>query len=92
MRFHDERDKRLHSMRHSQIPAKPPGNQRFAVHRSGTLAQSPIKRSRRSEVPLQDDDDDSLMVTVCYEAHLSMQQMLAVFAEMRGDDAEGPAR
>lgn len=76
MRFHDERNKRL---------------QKFAIHRSGTLAQSPIKRSQRSEIPLQDDDDDSLMVTACYEAHLSMQQMLAVFAEMRGDDADGPA-
>jgi hypothetical protein len=31
--------------------------------------------------------DDSPMITMCYEAHLAMQKMLAVFAELRGDDA-----
>jgi hypothetical protein len=50
------------------------------------------KRVRRSEYLLQDEEiaDDSLVITVCYEAHLAMQKMLTVFAEMRGDDAEGP--
>ena len=33
--------------------------------------------------------DESLVVTLCYEAYLAMQQMLVVFADMRGDDAEG---
>jgi len=91
MRFHNERDKRLHPMRHSQKEAPPPGNQTFAIRRRGTLAQRPIKRSQRSEVLLQDSEiaDDSIMISVCYEAHISMQQMLAAFAEMRGDDAEG---
>jgi hypothetical protein len=92
MRFHNERDKRLHPMRHSQIEEPSPGNQKFAIRRRGTLAQRPIKTSRRSEVLLQDNEiaDDSIMITVCYEAHISMQQMVAAFAEMRGDDAEGP--
>jgi hypothetical protein len=92
MRFHNERDKRLHPMRHSQIEEPSPGNQKFAIRRRGTLAQRPIKTSQRSEVLLQDNEvaDDSIMITVCYEAHISMQQMLAAFAEMRGDDAEGP--
>ena len=50
------------------------------------------KRVRRPEYLLQDEEiaDDSLVITVCYEAHLAMQKMLTVFAEMRGDDAEGP--
>ena len=67
MRFHDERDKRLHPMRHP-------------------------KRVQRSEYLLQDEEiaDDSLVITVCYEAHLAMQKMLTVFAEIRGDDVEGP--
>jgi hypothetical protein len=92
MRFHNERDKRLHPMRHSQIEEPSPGNQKFAIRRRATLAQRPIKTSQRSEVLLQDNEiaDDSIMITVCYEAHMSMQQMLAAFAEMRGDDAEGP--
>jgi hypothetical protein len=92
MRFHNERDKRLHSMRYSQIEAPPPGNEKFAIRRRGTRVPRPIKRSQRSEVQLQDHEiaDDSLMITACYEAHMSMQQMLAVLAEMRGDDAEGP--
>jgi hypothetical protein len=91
MRFHNERDKRLHPMRHSQIEALPPGNQKFAIRRRGTLAQRPFKRPERSEVLLQGNEiaDDSIMITVCYEAHLSMQQMLAALAEIRGDDAEG---
>lgn len=68
MRFHIERDKRLH----------PTGR-----------PQQPFKRSRPPAVPSRDEGtaDESLMITACYEAHLSMQQMLAVFAEMRGDDA-----
>jgi hypothetical protein len=28
------------------------------------------------------------MITLCYEAHLAMKQMLAALAELRGDDAE----
>ena len=28
------------------------------------------------------------MITAVYEAHLSMEKMLAILAELRGDDAE----
>jgi hypothetical protein len=92
MRFHNERDKRLHPTRHSQIEAPLSGNEKFAIRRPGALGQRPFKKTRCSAVPSQGDGtaDDSIMITVCYEAHLSMQQMLAAFAEMRGDDAESP--
>jgi hypothetical protein len=36
----------------------------------------------------------SLVITTCYESYLAMYEMLAVFAEQRGDDpkdALGPA-
>jgi hypothetical protein len=33
-------------------------------------------------------DDASPMVTACYEAHLDMRKMLAVLAELRGDDPQ----
>jgi len=41
-------------------------------------------------LPWREDDiaGDSPMITACYEAHLSMEKMLAAFAELRGDDAE----
>jgi hypothetical protein len=88
MRFHDERDRRLHPMRYSKIDEPTPGNDRFVVRRRGTSARVPLSRPSRPEFVSHDDGiaDESLMVTVCYEAHLSMQQMLEVFAEMRGDD------
>jgi hypothetical protein len=94
MRFHNERDKRLHPLRSSQILAPQPGNEKFVVRRRETLAQRPVKRFPPSKLLLTDDEivEDSLMFTVCYEAHKSMQQMLSVLAEMRGDDAEGPVR
>src|ERR1700676_5310411 len=94
MRFHNERSKRLHPMGQSQIDAPPPGNKKFVIHRRGILARRPIYRSQRPESLLHDEEiaDDSLMITLCYEAHLSMQQMLAVFAEIRGDDAGSPIR
>ncbi len=93
MRFHDERNKRLHPMRHSQIDAPPSGDEKFVIRRRAILARRPINRSQRSESLLHDEEiaDESLVITLCYEAHLAMQQMLAVFAEMRGDDAEGPS-
>jgi hypothetical protein len=87
MRFHNERNKRLHPMGDSQIDAPPSGNEKFAIRRRAILARRPIKRSQRLESLLHGEEiaDDSLMVTLCYDAHLAMQQMLAVFAEMRGD-------
>jgi len=91
MRFHNERDKRLHPMRHAQVEVPPPDYEKFVIRPRGTIARRLIKRSQRSEVLLQDDGiaDNSLVITLCYQAHLDMQQMLAAFAEMRGDDAEG---
>ncbi|MGO9995549.1 MAG: hypothetical protein ACLPTF_23975 [Steroidobacteraceae bacterium] len=35
------------------------------------------------------ESDDSPMITAVYEAHLSMEKMLAALAELRMDDAEG---
>jgi hypothetical protein len=92
MRFHDERNKRLHPMGHSQIDAPPSGNKKFVIRRRAILARHPIKSFRRSESPLHIEEiaDESLVITLRYEAYLAMQQMLAVFADMRGDHAEGP--
>jgi hypothetical protein len=93
MRFHDERNKRLHPMGHSQIDAPPSGNEKFAIRRHAILARRPIKSFRRSESlwHIEEIADESLVVTLCYEAHLAMQQMLAVFADMRRDDTESPS-
>ena len=91
MRFHDERNKRLHPMPHSPIDAPLSGNEKFVIHRRALLARRAINKSQRSEPRLRDEEiaDESPVVTLCYEAHLAMQQMLAVFADMRGDDAAG---
>jgi hypothetical protein len=93
MRFHDERNKRLYPMGHSQIDAPPSGNEKFAIRRRAILARRPIKSFRRSESlwHIEEIADESLVVTLCYEAHLAMQQMLAVFADMRRDDTESPS-
>jgi hypothetical protein len=93
MRFHNERNKRLHPMGRSQIDAPRSGNERFVIRRRVILALRPINKSQRSESLLRDEEiaDESLVITLCYEAHLAMHQMLAVFADMRGDDAEGPS-
>jgi hypothetical protein len=91
MRFHKDRDNRLHPMRPPQIDAPPPRNAKSVLRRPGTLAPRPIKRqSLHSELLAQEDGiaGDSPMIAACYEAHLSMEKMLAVFAELRGDDAE----
>jgi hypothetical protein len=91
MRFHKDRENRIYAMRPSQIDAPPPRNAKFVMRRPGTLAQRPIKRqSLRSDLLSQEEgiDGDSPMITACYEAHLSMEKMLAVFAVLRGDDAE----
>ena len=90
MRFHRDRENRFHAMRPSQIDATPPRNAKFVMRRPGTRAPRPIKRqSLRSELLSQDNgiDGDSPMITACYETHLSMEKMMAVFAELRGDSA-----
>jgi hypothetical protein len=93
MRFHDERNKRLHPMGHSPIDAPPSGSEKFVIRRRALLAPRPINRSQRSESLLHNEEiaDESLVITLCYEAHLAMHQMLAVFADMRGDDTGGPS-
>jgi hypothetical protein len=68
VRFHDERYKRLHPMRHPATDAPPPGNDKFVIPRCGTLTQRRPKRVQRSECLLLDDEiaDDSLVISVCY--------------------------
>jgi hypothetical protein len=85
MQLHDEKDQHLHPMRHSQIDS-PSANAKFVMRRHGTLVRQGFQRP---EVLLHDAGivDDSPVITMCYEAHLSMQKMLAAFAELRGDDA-----
>ena len=92
MRFHTERDKRLHPMRDPQMHASPPASAKFVNRRPGIVVQRPTGRSQRSKVALNDTGivDDLLVSSMCYEAHLSLQQMLTVFAEMRGDDVVDP--
>jgi hypothetical protein len=90
MKFHKDRDNRLHPLRPAGFEAPPPRNAKFVLRRPGTLGPRPTKRqSLRSEWPSQNDGiaDDSPMIAACYEGHLSMEKMLAAFAELRGDDA-----
>ena len=93
MRFHDERNKRLHQTGHLQIDAPPSGDEKLVIRRRALLASRPVNRSQRSESPLHDKEiaDEALVITLRYEAHLAMQHMLTVFAELRGDDTEGPS-
>jgi hypothetical protein len=89
MKFHKDRDNRLHPLRPAGFEAPPPRNAKFVLRRPGTLVPRPTKRqSLRSEWPSQNDGiaDDSPMIAACYEGHLSMEKMLAAFAELRGDD------
>jgi hypothetical protein len=88
MQFQDDTDQRSHSTRHSQIDT-PPVSAKFVMRRRGTRVPRPIQKAQRADSQLHDAGivDESPMVTMCYEAHLSMQKMLAVFAELRGDDA-----
>jgi hypothetical protein len=91
MRFHKDRENRLHPMPLSLINAPPPRNAKFVMRSPGSLAQHPIKRpSQRSESrSLGEITDESPMIAAYYEAYLSMSKMLSAFAELRGDDAEG---
>jgi hypothetical protein len=70
----------------------PPRQPKFGVRPPGMLAHRWISRqSARTNARTWTDEitADSPMVTACYEAHLCMESMLAAFAELRGDDAEG---
>jgi hypothetical protein len=88
MRFHDEREKRLHPLRPLQPP---PRSAKFVLHKREILGQRPFQsRCVHSALWSQEDgvSGDSPMITACYEAHLAMKKMLAAFAELRGDDVE----
>jgi hypothetical protein len=89
MKFHKDRDNRLHPMRPSQIDAPLPRSAKFGIRRPGTLGSRLRRPSLRSELLTQEDGiaGDSPMIAACYETHLSMEKMLAAFAELRGDDA-----
>ena len=90
MRFHIDWGKTLHAMLPSQINALLLRNAKSAMRQPGTLALRPIERqSLRLELLSQNDGiaEDSAMITAVYEAHLSMEKMLAALAELRGDDA-----
>jgi hypothetical protein len=89
MKFHKDRDNRLYPMRPSQIDAPPARSAKFGARRPKSLLPRLIKRPARAERLSQDDGiaADSPMITACYEAHLSRENMLAAFAELRGDDA-----
>ncbi len=87
MRFHEEREKRLHPMRFAEPPAR---NAKFVLHKREIHDQRSKGRCVHPELWSQEDGicGDSPMITACYEAHLAMKKMLAAFAELRGDDAE----
>ena len=91
MRFHIDWGKTLHAMLPFQIHLPPSRYAKSAVRQLGTLAPRRIaRRSLRSELLTQNEGiaEDSAMISALYEAHLSMEKMLAALAELRGDDAE----
>ena len=91
MRFHIDTGKDFRPMLPLQITGPLPRDAKSAMCQPGSLAPRPIAgESVRSESLSQDDGiiDDSPMITAVYEAHLSMEKMLAAFAELRGDEAE----
>ena len=91
MRFHIDTGKDFRAMPPSQITGPLPRDAKSAMCQPGSLAPRPIAgESVRSELLSQDDGimDDSPMIIAVYEAHLSMEKMLAAFAELRGDNAE----
>ena len=91
MRFHIDTAKDFRATLPFQITGPLPRDAKSAMCQPGSLALRPIAgESVRSELLSQDDGitDDSPMITAVYEAHLSMEKMLAAFAELRGDEAE----
>lgn len=90
MRFHKDRENRLYPLSHSPINAPPPRNAKFVMRSPGSLAHHPVERpAPRSDSLAEGMTGESPMLTAYYEAYLSMEQMLAAFAELRGDGAEG---
>ena len=90
MRFHIDWGKAIHALVPFQIKAPALRTDRSAMGQPRTLLRRPIARqSLRLELLSQNDGitEDSAMIAAVYEAHLSMEKMLAVLAEIRGDDA-----
>ena len=91
MKFHINWGKAIHALLPFQINALPLRTAKSAMRQPGTLARRPIPRQfLRLELLSQNDEiaEYSPMITAVYEAHLSMEKMLAALAELRGDDAE----
>jgi hypothetical protein len=91
MRYHIDWGKALYAILPFQINRPPPRNAKSSMRLPGTLARRPIARqSLRLDLLSQNDGiaEDSAMIPAVYEAHLCMEKMLAVLAELRGDDAE----
>ena len=91
MRFHIDWGKGFRTKLPFHITGPLSHGAKSAMYQPGTLAPRPIERqSLPLELLSQDDGitDDSPMITAIYEAHLSMEKMLAAFAILRGDDVE----
>ncbi|MGO9990553.1 MAG: hypothetical protein ACLQAR_15595 [Steroidobacteraceae bacterium] len=91
MRFHIDWGKTFQAMLAFQISPPAQRNIKSAIRQPETLAPRPMaRRSPRLELPSQNAGivEDSAMISALYEAHLSMEKMLAALAEFRGDDAE----
>ncbi len=89
MRFHINWGKAIHALLPVQVNALPLRTAKSAMRQPGALVPRPIVRqSLRSKLLSQNDGiaEDSAMIAAVYEAHLSMEKMLAVLAELRGDD------
>ncbi|MGO9561208.1 MAG: hypothetical protein ACLPX1_05495 [Steroidobacteraceae bacterium] len=90
MRFHINWGKAIHALLPVQVNAPPLRTAKSAMRRPGTLVPRPIVRqSLRPELLSQNDGiaEDSAMIAAVYEAHLSMEKMLAALADLRGDNA-----
>lgn len=89
MRFHIDRTRGFHPMLAFQFNAPSSYSADFAMRQPGSPAPRRIAgQSWRSESPPPDDRlaDEHPMITELYETHLARQEMLAAFAELRGDD------
>jgi hypothetical protein len=94
MRFHIDRYEGFHPMLAFQFNAPASRNADFALRPPENPAPRPsASPPLRPESPLSQDPliaDEHPMITALYEAHLAKEKMLAAFAELRGDDPEGP--
>jgi hypothetical protein len=94
MRFHRERDKRLHLMQPSPSAAPHARNAKFVMRRAGSPAQRPTNSHCPCAPWLPQEEviaEDSPMISACFEAYRNMQKMLTAFAELRGENPEDGA-